>query len=59
VHRLGRLPEAVEPLRTAAARWDEDVRARYSPDDLTVLARTADPEKELAEVEAALAAGPS
>jgi hypothetical protein len=32
------------------------VRARYSPDDLTVLARTADPEKELAEVEAALAA---
>jgi TPR repeat protein len=55
LHRLGRLADAVEPLRAAAARWDDDVRARYSQDDLTVLARTADPAKELAEVEAALA----
>ncbi|CCK25556.1 hypothetical protein BN159_1177 [Streptomyces davaonensis JCM 4913] len=59
LHRLGRLTEAVEPLRMAAAKWDEDVRARYSPDDLVVLARTADPAKELAEVEVALAAGQS
>ncbi|MER7953675.1 sel1 repeat family protein [Streptomyces sp. NPDC096030] len=53
LHRLGRLVEAVEPLRAATARWDEDVRARYSRDDLNVLARMADPAKELAEVEAA------
>ncbi|MFE5613521.1 hypothetical protein ACFQ69_05915 [Streptomyces sp. NPDC056470] len=39
--------------KAATARWDEDVRARYSRDDLNVLARTAGPEKELAEVEAA------
>ncbi|WP_251021796.1 tetratricopeptide repeat protein [Streptomyces sp. ISL-98] len=56
LHRLGRLAEAVEPLRAATARWDDDVRARYSRDDLDVLARTANPERELAEVEAALAA---
>ncbi|MET9433201.1 tetratricopeptide repeat protein [Streptomyces sp. NPDC006551] len=56
LHRMGRLAEAVEPLRAATARWDEDVRARYSRDDLDVLARTADPAKELAEVEAAPAA---
>ncbi|WP_241518563.1 tetratricopeptide repeat protein [Streptomyces sp. CB03238] len=55
LHRLGRLAEAVEPLRAAAARWDDDVRARYSPDDFVVMARMADPDKELAEVEAALA----
>ncbi|MFG2331720.1 sel1 repeat family protein [Streptomyces sp. NPDC048604] len=54
LHRLGRLAEAVEPLRAAAAKWDDDVRARYSRDDLTVLARMADPGKELAEVEAVL-----
>lgn len=59
LHRLGRLTEAVEPLRTPATRWDDDVRTRYSQDDLTVLARMADPAKEFAEVEAALAAGPS
>lgn len=56
-HRLVRLTEAVEPLRTAAARWDDDVRARHRLDDLTVLARTADPARELAEVETASAAG--
>lgn len=56
LHRLGRLEEAVEPLRAAAAGWDDDVRARYSRDDLDVLARMADPKKELAEVEAALVA---
>lgn len=56
LHRLGRLMEAVEPLRTATARWDEDVSARYSRDDLDVLARTVDPAKELAAVEAALQA---
>ncbi|MGW8881585.1 sel1 repeat family protein, partial [Streptomyces mirabilis] len=56
LHRLGRLAEATEPLRTAAARWDDDVRARYSRDDLDVLSRTVDPEKELAKVEAALKA---
>ncbi|MER7112005.1 tetratricopeptide repeat protein [Streptomyces sp. NPDC000229] len=55
LHRLGRLAEAVEPLRTAAARWDDDVRTRYSPDDFVVLARMADPDEELAAVEAALA----
>ncbi|UNO43552.1 sel1 repeat family protein [Streptomyces sp. MST-110588] len=55
LHRLGRLTEAVEPLRTAAARWEEDVYARYGMDDLNVLARMADPEEELAAVEAALA----
>ncbi|MEV5438789.1 tetratricopeptide repeat protein [Streptomyces sp. NPDC052682] len=56
LHRLGRLAEAVEPLRTAAARWDDDVRARYSQDDLVVLSRMADPRQELAQVEAALTA---
>ncbi|MET8745258.1 tetratricopeptide repeat protein [Streptomyces sp. NPDC004728] len=56
LHRLGRLAEATEPLRTATARWDDDVSARYSRDDLDVLSRTVDPEKELAEVEAALSA---
>ncbi|KUM91079.1 hypothetical protein AQI88_38505 [Streptomyces cellostaticus] len=56
LHRLGRLVEAIEPLRTAAARWDEDVSARYSRDDLDVLSRTVDPEEELAHVEAALTA---
>ncbi|MGW7300458.1 sel1 repeat family protein [Streptomyces sp. NPDC054829] len=55
LHRLGRHAEALEPLRTAAARWDEDVRSRYSPDDFVVMARMADPAKELAEAEAALA----
>ncbi|AZQ39927.1 sel1 repeat family protein [Streptomyces cyaneochromogenes] len=56
LHRLGRLAEAVEPLRTAASRWDDDVSARYSRDDLDVLARTVDPKEELAKVEAALTA---
>ncbi|MDL2075956.1 hypothetical protein QNN03_05835 [Streptomyces sp. GXMU-J15] len=55
LHRLGRLTEAREPLRAAAARWREDVRSRYSPDDFAVMARMADPAKELEEVEAALA----
>ncbi|MFC8276695.1 hypothetical protein ACFUJR_30030 [Streptomyces sp. NPDC057271] len=55
-HRLGRLAEAVEPLRAAAARWNADVRARHSRDDLDVPARTAGPKRELAEVVAALTA---
>ncbi|MEV8634125.1 hypothetical protein AB0395_20940 [Streptosporangium sp. NPDC051023] len=52
LHRLGRSAEAVPPLRAAAERWRE-VRRRYDPDDLELLARMADPAKELAEAEAA------
>ncbi|MDI3408115.1 hypothetical protein [Streptomyces cavernicola] len=55
LHRLGRLAEAVEPLEEAALSWDEDVRPRYSRDDLTVLARMMDPQQELEKVNAALA----
>lgn len=57
LHRLGRHADAIEPLRCAAESWREDVRSRYSRDDLDVLARMADPEKELAAAEAALSAG--
>ncbi|TGB13242.1 sel1 repeat family protein [Streptomyces palmae] len=56
LHRLGRLTEALEPLRTAAARWDDDVSPRYDWDDLEALSREVDPERELAQVEAALSA---
>ncbi|MFF5213261.1 tetratricopeptide repeat protein [Streptosporangium sp. NPDC000396] len=56
LHRLGRSAEAVPPLRTAAERWPE-VRRRYDPDDLELLTRMVDPAKELAEAEAASAAG--
>ncbi|WP_246235571.1 tetratricopeptide repeat protein [Streptomyces boluensis] len=55
LHRLGRLAEAVEPLQAAAEDWDEDVRPRYSRDDLTVLSRMVKPRKELKAVNAALA----
>ncbi|MBB1245442.1 sel1 repeat family protein [Streptomyces durbertensis] len=56
LHRLGRLTDALEPLRLAAERWDEDVRPRYRSDDLTVLSRMVDPGRELAAIEAALTA---
>ncbi|MFI6639047.1 sel1 repeat family protein [Streptomyces sp. NPDC050504] len=55
LHRLGRFAEAVEPLRTAAARWQNQVVSRYSGEDPDVLSRTVDPQKELELVEAALA----
>ncbi|WP_433254485.1 SEL1-like repeat protein [Streptosporangium sp. CA-135522] len=55
LHRLGRSAEAVPLLRTAAGRWRE-VRRRYDPQDLELLARMVDPAKELAEAEAASAA---
>lgn len=56
LNRLGRPVEAVEPVRFAAARWDE-MRRRYDPDDLALLARTADPEEERERAQAAPAAG--
>ncbi|MFD9224151.1 hypothetical protein ACFWDI_30095 [Streptomyces sp. NPDC060064] len=49
----GSRAEADRLYRSAA----EDVRSRYSRDDLDVLARMAAPEKELAAAEAALSAG--
>jgi hypothetical protein len=59
--QLARQARAARPLvpdrRRGGAPRRDDVRTRYSQDDLTVLARMADPAKELAEVEAALAAG--
>ncbi|QNS08908.1 sel1 repeat family protein [Streptomyces xanthii] len=55
LHRLGRLAEAVEPLEAAAEHWDE-VRARYSPDDLDVLSRMVRPDEELVAVKEKLAA---
>ncbi|CAL9332106.1 hypothetical protein SUDANB58_00090 [Streptomyces sp. enrichment culture] len=55
--RQRRYEEAVEPLRAAAARWGGDVRARCNRDDPAVLARMAGPVRELAEAEAAPAAG--
>ncbi|MDP9861485.1 MULTISPECIES: tetratricopeptide repeat protein [Streptosporangium] len=56
LHRLGRPSEAVPLLRIAAERWRE-VRRRYDPDDLELLARMVDPGKELAGAEAALVDG--
>ncbi|MER6994868.1 sel1 repeat family protein [Streptomyces sp. NPDC000410] len=57
LNRLGRHAEAVELLRVAAENWWDDVRVRYSRDDLDVLSRMVDPEEELEAAEEALAAG--
>ncbi|MGW2472824.1 sel1 repeat family protein [Streptomyces sp. NPDC001665] len=46
LRHLGRLAEAMDLLTTAADGW-RDVRRLYDTDDLDVLARMIDPEKEL------------
>ncbi|MEU2021949.1 sel1 repeat family protein [Streptomyces sp. NPDC016469] len=56
LRHLGRLDEAMDLLTIADERWYEDVRSRYNTDDLDVLARMIDPEKELEALDEAMEA---